>query len=564
MRVSFSYSAGGANERAMKNISMYLKYIFLLSLCIIFIGIGFPINSFGSDAISPVKVATWKDAHKGVISISVDDSQGSCYDELNRNAFKGTYFIEGTNPPSFFTNYYFDGMELGSHTVNHLCTTYISNNVFQTQEIEPNIQAICKLPIFCDDIIGLSWPCGATSLSLQSITSDYFLSARGYNINQLEDPTPAVFQNLRSFNSHEHSPYPPADLKTVVDMAEQQGKWANLVFHTSCNDDGAIDYAATKDVWVAPIGSVVKYILQRDRFILTNYNEGSNLLSFSVSRLEIPSSTVRSFENAFGPEDVVTIQVDIDGLGPVNEVRVNGAAHPYQLKTIDGSNVLLLDTLLSVNATPIEITYNSTVSIISLSPTSLNFSVVAGAGSSSKTLSVSNSGGGSMSWTAVADSAAPAWLAVSPGSGTGNASLTVSVNPSGLLPGTYNKSITITAPGASNSPVILPVTLIVNAPGTTSTFYGDFGASGLWMWNGTSWAQLTPINPENMVVSGTMLYVDFGDYGLWRWDGTAWAQLTPATLKTWWPPVQCSMRISEIRPLEVGWQCMDSTHTCQS
>jgi hypothetical protein len=33
-------------------------------------------------------------------------------------------------------------------------------------------------------------------------------------------------------------------------------------------------------------------------------------------------------------------------------------------------------------------------------------------------------------------------------------------------------------------------------------------------------------DPENMVTSGSILYVDFGALGLYKWDGAAWSQLT--------------------------------------
>jgi hypothetical protein len=63
-----------------------------------------------------------------------------------------------------------------------------------------------------------------------------------------------------------------------------------------------------------------------------------------------------------------------------------------------------------------------------------------------------------------------------------------------------------------------------------STLYVDFGAShGLYKWDGTAWSQLTSANPENMVTSGSALYVNFGaSYGLYKWDGAAWSQLTSA------------------------------------
>ena len=171
----------------------------------------------------------------------------------------------------------------------------------------------------------------------------------------LEDTTPLNLQNLKSFNSHQHTPYPPSDLKTVVDMAEQQGKWANLVFHSPCNDDGAIDYAATKDVWVAPIGTVVKYTVQAERFVLVDYQVTSDKLTFSFNRLPIPPSSVRSFETAIKPTDQITLQIDINDLLPVQSVRLNGADYPYTIKTVNGNRVLLIDTVIDTVVRSVEI-----------------------------------------------------------------------------------------------------------------------------------------------------------------------------------------------------------------
>jgi len=68
---------------------------------------------------------------------------------------------------------------------------------------------------------------------------------------------------------------------------------------------------------------------------------------------------------------------------------------------------------------------------------------------------------GSLSFTASAGSSGGTWLAVTPASGTGNATLSVSVNPSSIAPGTYNGSITITPAGGPAQTV--SVTLTVSA-----------------------------------------------------------------------------------------------------
>jgi hypothetical protein len=100
--------------------------------------------------------------------------------------------------------------------------------------------------------------------------------------------------------------------------------------------------------------------------------------------------------------------------------------------------------------------------IIQVVPPSLPFTVTQGTANPSPTsLAISNTGGGTETWSA---SPSQTWLSLSQTSGSAPSTVNVSVNPSGLSPGTYNATITITAIGASNSPVTVPVTFIINPP----------------------------------------------------------------------------------------------------
>ena len=90
-----------------------------------------------------------------------------------------------------------------------------------------------------------------------------------------------------------------------------------------------------------------------------------------------------------------------------------------------------------------------------------------------QTFTVSTSNGAALSFTATASVTTPAganWLSVSPTAGTTPTEMTVSVNPTGLAPDscvcnsntrTYTGTITISAPGASNSPQTVQVTVDV-------------------------------------------------------------------------------------------------------
>ena len=96
---------------------------------------------------------------------------------------------------------------------------------------------------------------------------------------------------------------------------------------------------------------------------------------------------------------------------------------------------------------------------ITVSPASLSYSAVAGLGNpASQDLTISTNGCGTLSWSA---SKTATWLALNPTAGTDSGVVNVSVEANGLTPDNYSDTITITASGAVNSPVSVPVTLLI-------------------------------------------------------------------------------------------------------
>jgi len=98
---------------------------------------------------------------------------------------------------------------------------------------------------------------------------------------------------------------------------------------------------------------------------------------------------------------------------------------------------------------------------IGLSATTLSFSAVQGGSNpANKTISISNSGSGTLNWAATANAN---WLSLSPASGTGVGTISVAVNTSGLSVGTVSTPITIAASGATNTPQTVTVSLTITA-----------------------------------------------------------------------------------------------------
>jgi hypothetical protein len=99
---------------------------------------------------------------------------------------------------------------------------------------------------------------------------------------------------------------------------------------------------------------------------------------------------------------------------------------------------------------------------LAVAPTELSFLAVEGGGQTAwQTLAIRNDGDGTMTWSVAADQS---WIVVSSLGGTAPTDIIVSADPTGLSVGEYTGNITITAPGAANSPQTAAVTLNVREP----------------------------------------------------------------------------------------------------
>ena len=96
---------------------------------------------------------------------------------------------------------------------------------------------------------------------------------------------------------------------------------------------------------------------------------------------------------------------------------------------------------------------------LSVAPSNLFFSATPGSSSTvAQSLNISNSGGGTLNWTATANQP---WITLSSASGTGPQILAVGASVAGLAPGTHTGSVTISAPDAAVSVQTIGVSLAI-------------------------------------------------------------------------------------------------------
>ncbi len=172
----------------------------------------------------------------------------------------------------------------------------------------------------------------------------------------------------------------------------------------------------------------------------------------------------------------------------------------------------------SVSSVPVTLTVSSTSGTISASPSAVSFSqLLGGATPSSQTVQLTS--GSATSFTV---GTTVSWLSATPSTGTTPATLTLTLNSSGLAAGIYQGSVTVTGGVA---PVAIPVTLTITSTSSSPiTFSPPFGVlfSQTTAYNGynVQVIQLTAANPTSFAASTTATWLTI----------TPAAGVTPSTL----------------------------------
>ena len=206
---------------------------------------------------------------------------------------------------------------------------------------------------------------------------------------------------------------------------------------------------------------------QSSSYYFYDQNAGGDFSFYTLPSVnEPPQGTWLSFTGSDGvfTNSDVTIGVDPTGLTP---------------GTYTGSIAFYLGEGVAFT-----VPVNLVITQPTLSVSSLNtFTTTTGVAPPSQSLTVSTTPATSLDFTAaIATSSGGNWLGLSALTGRTNGSpLTVTANPTGLQPGTYNGTITITAGGVGNSPQVVPVSLVIAAPTLTvsslSPFASNFGGT---------------------------------------------------------------------------------------
>jgi len=187
------------------------------------------------------------------------------------------------------------------------------------------------------------------------------------------------------------------------------------------------------------------------------WNSGGGTLNWVLSDDAAWLSENPTSGSSTSEHDTVVLSVDTTGMS-------DGDYSASITITADGANN-------SPQKVPVSLHISPAAPQISFKPESLTFTAVEGGSTpANEMLEVWNSGIDTISWTLSDDAE---WLGENPTSGSSTGehdTVAVSVDITGMAAGDYSASITITAPGVSNSPQTVPVSLHISPPAPEISF----------------------------------------------------------------------------------------------
>jgi hypothetical protein len=191
---------------------------------------------------------------------------------------------------------------------------------------------------------------------------------------------------------------------------------------------------------------------------------GPGLIQLAVSPLSFNTTAAHDLQMRF-QGSLISVYWDGTFLMSVTDTTYNSG-----FVCLDANNQPISYSNIQVAAVQNQVTLDP------INPSSLIFKSGSGSSPGPQTVNVTASDANT-TWAA---SSNVSWITATASATLTPATVTVAVNPSGMAPGTYSGAVTLSAPGASNSPITIPVTLAVKSAllsvnPTSMTFFGAVG-----------------------------------------------------------------------------------------
>jgi peptidoglycan-N-acetylglucosamine deacetylase len=241
-----------------------------------------------------VKTFRWPDRKRAALSISFDDARTSQPDSgtalLDKYGIKATFFVVPSgveNRLDGWKKVVASGHEIGNHTINHPCTgnfSWSAKNALENYTLDSIRNELTECNKRIEELLGVkpevfAYPCGQKFIGRGTNTRSYvplvakmFVVGRGWRDESMNDP---VFCDLSQVSGIEMDGKNFDEILPLIEEARKTGQWLVLAGH-EMGDSGVqttrlkmlkqlIEYVQdpANEIWIAPVGTVAKYILKQ-------------------------------------------------------------------------------------------------------------------------------------------------------------------------------------------------------------------------------------------------------------------------------------------------------------
>ena len=236
-------------------------------------------------------VFTWPEGKQIAISLSFDDARASQVDAgtalLDQYGVKGTFYVVPNSVKQRLEGWkkaVANGHEIGNHSFNHPCTgnfPWSRQKAIENYTLKQMRNELILANKDIKELLGVeaevfAYPCGQTYIGRGENTKSYvpvvsklFLSGRGWLD---EGPNAPQFCDLAQLTGMEMDGKDFEQILPLIENAKKSGAWLVLAGHemgASGNQTTRlsmlkklIEYAQNpaNGIWIAPVGTVAKYI----------------------------------------------------------------------------------------------------------------------------------------------------------------------------------------------------------------------------------------------------------------------------------------------------------------
>jgi len=233
----------------------------------------------------------WPEGKKIALSLSFDDARASQVDAgtalLDQYGVKGTFYVVPNAVKQRLEGWkkaVAGGHEIGNHSFNHPCTgnfPWSRQKAIENYTLKQMRNELILANKDIQELLGVeaevfAYPCGQTYIGRGANTKSYvpvvsklFLSGRGWLD---EGPNAPQFCDLAQLTGMEMDGKDFEQILPLIENAKKSGAWLVLAGHEMGESGGQttrlsmlkklIEYAQNpaNGIWIAPVGTVAKYI----------------------------------------------------------------------------------------------------------------------------------------------------------------------------------------------------------------------------------------------------------------------------------------------------------------